>query len=82
MKPWIFLVIAVIVILFILLGTTITQKTQPVFEDRRQVVRTIATEDSSYAQVTNHMNHAPVQMGPIQGMETPFQVNQYKAYVP
>lgn len=82
MKPWIFLVIAVIVILFILLGTTITQKTQPVFEDRRQVAKTIAVEDSSYAQVTNHMSYAPAQMGPIQGMETPFQVNQYKAYVP
>lgn len=81
MKPWIFLVIAVVVIAYILLAQPFARPT-PQFEDRRQVVRTVATEDSSYAQTTNHMSYGPVRMGPIQGMETPFQVNQYKAYVP
>jgi hypothetical protein len=41
----------------------------------------VATEDSSYAQRTNHFDPAPYTMGPIQGMETPFQVNQYRSYV-
>lgn len=81
MKPWIFLVIAILVIGYILLAQPFARPT-PQFEDRRQVVKTIAVEDSSYAQRTNHMEYAPVRMGPIQGNETPFQVNQYKAYVP
>ncbi len=52
------------------------------FNDYTQEKKTLATEDSSYAQNTNHMQFAPANMGPIQGMQTPFQVNQYKAYVP
>ena len=52
------------------------------FNDQTQEKKTRATEDSSYSQQTNHMNLAPADMGPIQGMQTPFQVNQYKAYVP
>jgi hypothetical protein len=32
--------------------------------------------------MTNHMNPSPVAIGPVQGMQTPFQVNQYKAYIP
>lgn len=52
------------------------------FNDSTQEKRTKSREDSSYSQQTNHMNLAPADMGPIQGMQTPFQVNQYKAYVP
>ena len=58
------------------------ERFQPEFLDKRQVQKTVANENSSYAQHTNHMQHAPAHMGPIQGMQTPFQVNQYKAYVP
>jgi len=58
------------------------ERFQSEFLDKRQVQKTVATENSSYAQYTNHMQHAPADMGSIQGMQTPFQVNQYKAYVP
>jgi hypothetical protein len=54
---------------------------QSEFLDKTQVDRTVAVENSSFAQTTNHMRYAPASMGPLQGMETPFQVNQYKAYV-
>jgi len=46
-----------------------------------QVSRTIAKEDSSYEQTTNSMPKPPVTSPPIVGRETPFQVNQYTAYV-
>ena len=51
------------------------------FVDSKQEARTIATEDSSYAQRTNGFVPADYNMGPIPGMETPFQVNQFKSYV-
>jgi hypothetical protein len=46
-----------------------------------QVSRTIAKEDSSYEQSTNSMPAPYVHSPPIVGRETPFQVNQYTAYV-
>jgi len=46
-----------------------------------QVSRTIAKEDSSYEQTTNSMPQPPITSPPIIGRETPFQVNQYTAYV-
>lgn len=58
------------------------ERFQPEFLDKRQVQKTVAVENSSYAQQTNHMQYGPAEMGPLQGMATPFQVNQYKAYVP
>jgi len=79
MKPTTLLVAGLIVLALVLyLGR---ERFQPEFLDKRQVQRTVATEDSSYAQATNHMEPAPVAMGPVQGMETPFQVNQYRSYV-
>jgi hypothetical protein len=51
------------------------------FIDKTQDKRTMKVEDSSYAQTTNHMSPAHYSMGPIEGVQTPFQVNQYKAYV-
>ncbi len=56
-------------------------KTQPEFRDVAQEARTIALEDSSYAQTTNHMRPSPYNMGPIKGSESPWQVNQFKSYV-
>ena len=58
------------------------ERFQPEFLDKSQVGNTVARQFSSYEQYTNHMDPAPVQMGPIGGMETPFQVNQYKSFVP
>jgi hypothetical protein len=47
-----------------------------------QVSRTIAKEDSSYDQTTNSMPQPPVTSPPVTGRPTPFQVNQYTAYLP
>ena len=53
----------------------------PDFLDKRNVKRTIDTERSSYAQQTNHfqMSHSPPD--PIAGVQTPFRVNMYNAYM-
>jgi hypothetical protein len=64
-----------------LLLTRSNEKVQPEFIDTSQVRKTISVENSSYAQTTNHMDSAPYSTEPIQGMETPFQVNQYTSYV-
>jgi hypothetical protein len=50
-------------------------------ENTTQVSRTIAKEDSSYEQTTNSMPAPYVNSPPIVGRQTPFQVNQYTAYV-
>ncbi len=69
----------------VLLGLVIfmkpKEKFQPEFLDKAQVAKTVAVEDSSYFQRTNHADPAPYSMGPIAGVESPFQVNQYKAYI-
>jgi len=52
------------------------------FEDTTNRDRTDALSNSSYKQATNHLD-APNKFdaGPIQGVETPFQVNMWKAYI-
>ena len=70
-----------LLILFLVTRVSVQEKFQPEFLDKTQVQKTVAVEDSSYAQRTNHMDPAPFDMGPIQGMQTPFQVNQYRSYV-
>lgn len=57
------------------------QKKDPEFKDMRGVVRTDSLMDSSYAQRTNHMPQPPVVSPPVEGLQTPFQVNAYTAYV-
>jgi hypothetical protein len=47
----------------------------------RGIDRTDATIDSSYQQRTNHMPQPPVKSPPLEGLQTPFQVNAYRAYV-
>lgn len=79
MNPTMYFLIALAVLAFVLYAAR--ERFQPEFLDKRQVDRTVATETSSYAQQTNHMSYAPYSMGPVSGFETPFQVNQYKAYV-
>lgn len=79
MNPTTLLVVALLVLIVVLYVGR--ERFQPEFLDKRQVQRTVSTEHSSYEQMTNHMDPAPVAMGPIQGMETPFQVNQYRSYV-
>lgn len=70
-----------LLILFLVTRVSVQEKFQPEFLDKTQVQKTVAVEDSSYAQRTNHVDPAPFNMGPIQGIETPFQVNQYRSYV-
>jgi len=53
----------------------------PEFKDTRGIVRTDMAMDSSYAQRTNHMPQPPVKSPPLEGLQTPFQVNAYRAYV-
>lgn len=58
-----------------------TERFQPEFLDKRQVAKTVSVEDSSYAQRTNHYDLTGRSMGPIEGFETPIQVNQYRAHI-
>jgi predicted membrane protein len=76
---WLMLAVAMILVGLVLF--TSRERFQPEFLDKRQVDKTVSRERSSYAQETNHMSPSSVNLGPLQGMETPFQVNQYKAYV-
>lgn len=80
MTPLLYLLIAIVLLTVVLVGVP-KEKFQPEFLDKRQVATTVAMEDSSFVQRTNHVQQAPYSMGPLQGMETPFQVNQYKAYI-
>jgi hypothetical protein len=79
MKQWLFLALAILVIALVLMKSR--ERFQPEFLDKSQVIKTVAVQDSSYAQMTNHADPAPYLQGPVPGIETPFQVNQYRAYV-
>jgi hypothetical protein len=79
MKPVVFLVIAILLLAFVLMSSR--ERFRPEFLDTRQVKRTVATEDSHYEQYTNHMNPSGGVPGSLDGMQTPFRVNQYTAYV-
>lgn len=79
MKYWLLLAGALLVLALVMLKQK--ERFQPEFLDRTQIAKTIAVEDSSYDQKTNHMNPTPAAMGPIPGIETPFRVNQYTSYV-
>jgi len=79
MNPTIYLVAALGVLALVLYASR--ERFRPEFLDTRQVKRTIAAEDSHYGQYTNHMSPAPANLGPVSGMASPFQVNQYKAYI-
>jgi hypothetical protein len=67
------------VLAFVLYATR--ERFQPEFLDKRQVARTVATENSHYEQYTNHMSPRSRSLGTPGGIQTPFQVNQYKAYI-
>jgi hypothetical protein len=79
MTKWLLLAAAFLVVVLIMMKTT--ERFQPEFLDRTQIARTIAVQDSSYDQQTNHLNPIPVQRESLHGIETPFRVNQYTSYV-
>ena len=58
------------------------ERFQPEMLDKSQVEQTVATQFSSHAQTTNHMPSGAKYSGRVEGLATPFQVNQYKAVVP
>ena len=53
----------------------------PAFQDMRGIVRTDVTMDSSYEQRTNHMPRPKVTTPPLEGIQTPFQVNSHQSYI-
>jgi hypothetical protein len=79
MKGPLILVAALLVLGFVLFKQT--ERFEPEFLDKRQVRKTVAAEDSAYAQRTNHMEHAPYSMAPVEGTESPFQVNMFRAHI-
>lgn len=79
MKPWVFLLAALFIVGAVV--ATSIEKFQPEFLDRTQIAKTIAVEDSSYDQRTNHMDPAPYSTKPIPGVQTAIQVNQYSSYM-
>ena len=79
MKGPLLFVAALLVLGFVVMKQT--ERFQPEFLDKAQVRKTVAVEDSSYEQMTNHMNTASYSMGPIGGTPSPFQVNQYRAHI-
>jgi len=79
MTTWLLLIGALLVLALVMMKTT--ERFQPEFLDKAQVRKTVAVENSSYAQTTNHADPAPYSLGPIVGIETPFRVNQYTSYI-
>lgn len=81
MTQLLWLLVAALVV-FAVVRMSFVEKFQPEFLDKRQVDRTVATEYSSYAQRTNHLEPAHYNMGAIVGTPSVFQVNQWPAYIP
>jgi hypothetical protein len=79
MKGPLLFVGALILLGFVLMKNT--ERFQPEFLDKRQVRKTVGVEDSSYEQMTNHMDYASYSMGPIEGTPSPFQVNMFRAHI-
>lgn len=79
MTKWLLLAAAFLVAVLVVMKST--ERFQPEFLDRTQIARTLAVEDSSYKQRTNHLDPIPSNRGSIHGIETPFRVNQYTSYV-
>jgi len=79
MKGPLLFVGALLLLGFVLMKTT--ERFEPEFLDKRGVRKTVSVEDSSYAQQTNHLDLPGYSMGPIEGAQSPFQVNQYRAYI-
>ena len=59
-----------------------TEPFVPEFLDKSSVKRTSETKDSSYEQQTNHSVPQPGPNVPIDGVESPFRVNAFNAFIP
>jgi len=78
MSTLMYLVIAMVLIGLVLMPK---ERFQPEFLDKTGVDRTVQRERSSHEQLTNHMDPAAFNAGPIAGNPTIFRVNQYSSYV-
>ena len=61
--------------------TRFTEPFVPEFLEQSGVSRTAQTKDSSYEQRTNHMPQPAGTAVPIQGVQSPFQVNQFQSFI-
>jgi hypothetical protein len=75
--PVIMLLLAVAIVTVVILHLKV--RTNPTRE--QNMVAMDLTPASSYEQTTNHLQSTPVDMGPLDGTETPHRVNLYKAYM-
>ena len=81
MKGLELIVLAVAVIVLIGILTRHIEPFQPEFLEQSGVKRTHDTKDSSYEQRTNHTIPQPGFAYPKDGMESPFRVNAFNAFV-
>ena len=65
------LVVALLLVVYILSTTVMTSPPE---------VKRTSSSSSSYEQKTNHFPMPSYNAGPIQGSETPYQVNQWASY--
>ena len=72
---------AVVWLVWVQFFSSEAKRPDPKFQDPRGIVRTDMTMDSSYDQRTNHMPPPKVVSPPLEGIQTPFQVNAYRAYL-
>jgi hypothetical protein len=80
-SPMIYFALAIGVLGYVVAIASTREKFVAEFIDTKQEGRTNDLADSSYSQRTNHFVPAPFPMGPIEGVQSPFQVNQYKAFI-
>jgi hypothetical protein len=78
MKQWVWFVLALIVVAFVMKEKFYGGPPESKMTDTSQQKRAMAHEDSSYAQQTNHFKQSN-DVGEALGMETPWQVNQFKS---
>lgn len=83
MKQWVWFVLALVAVAFVLNVLPSWEKfyggpPESKMTDTSQQRRAMAHEDSSYAQQTNHFV-IPSDVGEAKGMDTPWQVNQFKS---
>lgn len=82
MKQWVWFALALVVLAYVvkLVGSEgfYGGPGDSRFTDRSQQKRAMALEDSSYSQRTNHFVQDN-DVGEALGMDTPWQVNQYKS---
>ena len=73
----VFLIVGVAVVAWVI---TASRRKASISPETKRIAMNLEPA-SSYEQKTNHFQMTPVDMGPIEGSETPFRVNLYNAYM-